>query len=150
MLDVVDRRRGDDLQCDCCDIYGPAPGSLRFASKREKNTQQYMRKSRILVGTGSQNSATSGTRSRSGSVVAYNKAQVRALFVVASVYKRLVVAAPNKQVNHVNAYRGIIFRIGTLHADELELILTRYSRLLDRFCIVQPHQCYLRHSRYTE
>ncbi|KAJ7896592.1 hypothetical protein B0H13DRAFT_1885096 [Mycena leptocephala] len=48
-----------------------------------------IRKNRILVGTGSQNGATSGTRSRSGSVV----------------------AAPNKQVTHANAYRGIIFRI---------------------------------------
>jgi hypothetical protein len=34
-----------------------------------------------------------------------------------------VVAAPNKQVNHANAYRGIIFRIGAFHSDELELIL---------------------------
>ncbi|KAJ7208808.1 hypothetical protein C8J57DRAFT_1503447 [Mycena rebaudengoi] len=47
-----------------------------------------LRKNRVLLGTGSRNGTTSGTRSRSGSVVAVNN-----------------------QVTHANAYRGIIFRI---------------------------------------
>jgi hypothetical protein len=54
------------------------------------------------------------------------------------------------QVNHANAYRGIIFRISAFYSDEFELILTCYTvvypiasalfNLTSVICVIQATQ----------